>query len=96
MVHRGFRYLGIAEGVSFLLLLGIAMPLKYLWGEAAMVRIVGMAHGVLFLGYVLFAFLLSDREEWPTKKLLLALAASVLPLGTFLFDWKFLRKAAVQ
>ena len=46
------RSVGILEAISFLLLLGIAMPLKYAFGQPEMVRIVGMAHGVLWILYV--------------------------------------------
>ncbi|MGB0788445.1 MAG: DUF3817 domain-containing protein, partial [Marinirhabdus sp.] len=48
---KTFRIISVLEAVSFLLLLGIAMPLKYIWGSPEMVRIVGAAHGVLFLAY---------------------------------------------
>ena len=46
------RVIGLLEGISFLVLLGVAMPLKYVWDEPQAVRGVGMAHGVLFLAYV--------------------------------------------
>ena len=48
---RTLRILGNVEGVSYLLLLGVAMPLKYAFGLPLAVKIVGMAHGVLFLAY---------------------------------------------
>ena len=85
-----FRYTGWLEGISFLGLLGIAMPLKYAYGMPEAVSVVGMAHGVLFMVYVALAFGLSDQENWPRRKLGYAVLASVLPLGTFVFDRKFL------
>ena len=80
------------EGASFLLLLFVAMPLKYMAGEPGMVRVVGMAHGVLFVLY-LFAVLQAHLAyRWPlTRSLMLALA-SVLPFGPFWVDARILRK----
>jgi integral membrane protein len=63
-------------------------------GEPGMVRVVGMAHGLLFLAYVGAAFALYDREEWPVKKLGWALLASLLPFGPFVFEARGLRKPA--
>jgi integral membrane protein len=87
-----FRYTGWLEGLSYLLLLGVAMPLKYVWGDPSWVRVVGMAHGLLFIAYVGMAFVLYDRENWSIKKLVYAMIASVLPFGPFVFDAKFLDK----
>jgi integral membrane protein len=77
------RAVGFLEGISFLLLLGIAMPLKYLAHEPAAVRIVGMAHGVLFVLYVLLVLQVSLEHSWSWRKALLALVVSVVPFGTF-------------
>lgn len=77
------RVVGFLEGVSFLVLLGIAMPLKYLFAQPEAVRIVGMAHGVLFVAYVLLVLQVSIERSWSWKKALLALAVSVVPFGTF-------------
>lgn len=85
-----FRYTGWLEGGSYLLLLLIAMPLKYVWGDPSWVRVVGMAHGLLFIAYVGLAFVLYDREDWSLKKLAYALAASLLPFGPFVFDARYL------
>lgn len=66
------------------------MPLKYAYGQPEMVSKVGMAHGVLFLAYLGLAWGVADEERWPRRQLLWALVASVLPLGTIVFDRKFL------
>lgn len=71
------------------MLLGIAMPLKYIWGQALAVRIVGMAHGILFLCYCAFAFALAVRDGWGAKTLAFAWIASILPFGPFVFDRYF-------
>src|SRR5690606_32019581 len=64
-IHRGggvmrglFKYTGWFEGLSYLLLLGVAMPIKYVWGDPSWVSAVGMAHGLLFLAYIGLAFAL--------------------------------------
>ena len=74
------------EGVSFLLLLGVAMPLKYLTGEPLMVRIVGSAHGLLFLMFVAAVFEAGFKLRWPLRLIAFALVSSVLPFGPFVFD----------
>ena len=88
------RVVGWWEGVSFLVLLGVAMPLKYFAGEPAAVRVVGMAHGVLFLLYVLAAIHAAVNYKWPWKRTALVLAASVLPAGPFIVDARVLREEA--
>ena len=52
-----FKWVARAEGISFLVLLFVAMPLKYIWDDPSWVRIVGMAHGVLFVAYIAWALL---------------------------------------
>jgi len=86
-----FRTVGILEALSFLILLGIAMPLKYMMDMPEATRHPGMIHGVLFLAYIALAFQRSDAEDWPKQRLTLALVASVLPFGTLVFDRKYLR-----
>jgi len=67
------------------------MPLKYLAGRPEMVRVVGMAHGLLFVAFVFAVLQVAFEYRWPLKRALAALAASVLPLGTFIFDARVLR-----
>lgn len=85
-----FRYAGWLEGGSYLLLLGVAMPLKYVWGQPEMVRTVGMAHGLLFLVYVGLAVAMHSSQKWPRRTLLWALLASLLPCGPFVFERKWM------
>ncbi|HEX6036768.1 DUF3817 domain-containing protein [Longimicrobium sp.] len=80
------RLIGIVEGISFLLLLGAAMPLKYLAGQPQMVSVVGAAHGALWLLYVAAVFPAAAANRWPLGRVAAALAASVLPFGPFVFD----------
>lgn len=83
---RRLRLLGLIEGISFLLLLGIAMPLKYLAGMPLAVRVVGMAHGVLWVLYVGAAIWIAVSLNWGASHTLRVLLASVLPAGPFFID----------
>jgi integral membrane protein len=89
------RILGIAEGISFLVLMGIAMPLKYFAGYPEAVKITGWAHGVLFVLFIFGAYLAYHQYNWPFRKLALACVAAFVPFGTFVFDAR-LKKDAHQ
>jgi integral membrane protein len=80
------RKVGFLEGVSLLILLFIAMPLKYIWGEPGAVKIVGWIHGALFVFFMLLVLRVYDQHNWPFKKVILAFIAAFLPFGTFVFD----------
>ena len=85
------RLTGILEGISFIVLLAIAMPLKYMAGKPEMVSIVGMAHGVLFVLYIILTVVAKIQYPWSWKKMFLLWGASVLPFGTLYADYKVLR-----
>ncbi len=87
-----FRGISLLEGLSLLALLFVAMPLKYVWGNPEYVRIVGMAHGLLFVAYILFAIMTKFELNWKVKTLLIVFAASIIPFGTFYVDKKYLSK----
>jgi integral membrane protein len=91
---RVFRMIALAEGVSFLTLLFIAMPMKYFMGMPEVVRIVGSIHGVLFVLYVGLLAMIHFRQRWSFTFSLYALIASVIPFGTFMLD-KHLREKEV-
>lgn len=78
-----FRLVAFWEGLSFLVLLLIAMPLKYGLGLPQGVRVVGMAHGVLFLAYLLTLMTAALDQGWGLKRVTLAFLASLVPGGTF-------------
>jgi len=82
------RVVGILEGISFLVLLGIAMPLKYLANLPHTVAVVGGIHGGLFIIYVALALLSTLVFRWPLWRLGQAVVASLVPAGTFWFDRK--------
>ncbi|MEP3836935.1 MAG: DUF3817 domain-containing protein [Algibacter sp.] len=86
-----FRIVALLEGVSYLLLLFIATPIKYMSGNPEYVKLLGMPHGVLFMLYVVLAFLLMKDMKWTNKTLLIVLIASVIPFGTFYIEKKYLK-----
>ncbi len=85
------RLTGILEGLSFIILLAIAMPLKYLAGRPEMVSIIGMAHGILFVLYVFLTAQAKFQYHWSWRKMILLWIASVVPFGTFYADYTVLR-----
>lgn len=78
-----FKRIAFWEGVSYLVLLFIAMPLKYFFDSPAAVRYVGMAHGVLFIAYVMLLVLNWSDRGWSFKKAVLYFLASLFPFATF-------------
>ncbi|MBL6766466.1 MAG: DUF3817 domain-containing protein [Verrucomicrobiae bacterium] len=80
------RLIGLVEGVSFLLLLFVAMPLKYLAGQPMAVRVTGMAHGALFVAYVLTLIRVWAAHDWPLKRVCGFFFAGLLPFGPFIID----------
>ena len=88
------RLVGMAEGISLLVLLGIAMPLKYLAGRPEMVRLIGWAHGVLFVLFIIMVLFAYHEKNWPLKKVVFAFLAAFLPFGTFVFDAQLKKEEA--
>ena len=86
-----FRLLGIVEGISFLLILGVTMPLKYAYDTPGPNKVLGMAHGVLFIAYCFYALSWKWERGWSWGKLGLAWLASVVPFGTFAADYYLFR-----
>lgn len=87
-----FRAISFIEGVSFLLLLGIAMPLKYFADLPMLVTIVGWIHGVLFVLYIAAVAHVTLTDGWSLKRVAGALIASLLPFGPFVFDARLRRE----
>ena len=82
------RLVGLLEGISFLLLLFVAMPMKYMWGNPILVKYVGMGHGALFVAFLAVLFIVCEKQKWSLKIFLMGLVASILPFAPFLFDRK--------
>lgn len=85
------RIIAFLEGISLIILLAIAMPLKYYANNPEPVKIIGMAHGILFIFYVINVIYAQLTLSWTYKKTALALIASIIPFGTFYADKKLFR-----
>ena len=82
------RILAFVEGISFLVLLFITMPLKYMFHNPEPNKMFGLVHGLLSIMYVLAVIQVKIEQNWAMKKTCLALVASVIPFGTFWADKK--------
>ena len=87
---KSFKIISVLEALSFLILLGIAMPLKYMAGIPEPVSIFGMAHGILFILYILGALVMKKKKNWPLQTLLIVILCSILPFGPFYVERKYL------
>ena len=85
-----FRIVAFLEGISYILLMTIGLYFKYQLDNESYVKILGMPHGVLFILYILIAFLLKENENWTGKDFRIILLASLIPFGTFYIDRKYL------
>lgn len=86
-----FRMVALLEGISYIVLLTIAMPLKYMMGMPMPVKIVGWLHGALFVYYMFCLLQVFIDRRWPVSKAALAFVVSLIPFATFWFDGR-LRK----
>lgn len=84
--EKRFKWISLAEGLSFLLLLGIAMPLKYGFDMPLAVKYLGWVHGALFVVYMYVVFPTALSLKWSLGRIFFALVAGVLPFGPFIFD----------
>lgn len=90
-----FRLVSLLEGVSFLLLLFVAMPLKYQMGVPQAVTVMGWAHGLLFIAYVSMAMNLSNRQGWSGMFSTMVVLAGMVPFACFFLE-KRLKKEVPQ
>ena len=87
-----FRIIAFLEGVSYILLMSFGLYFKYQLGDPSYVKLLGMPHGLLFISYLILAFLIKDDENWKSKDFRIVILASVIPFGTFYIDQKYLQK----
>ena len=87
-----FRIVSFLEGVSFILLMTIGLYFKYQLNDDRYVKLLGMPHGLLFVIYIILAYLLRKEEDWNTKDFTIVLFASVIPFGTFYIERKYFKK----
>ncbi|TBN06585.1 DUF3817 domain-containing protein [Hyunsoonleella flava] len=88
-----FRVVAFLEGVSYILLLFIATPIKYLANDPQYVKLLGMPHGLLFVAYIAMAFVIKNDFKWNNKTFATVLLAAIIPFGTFYIDRKYLKTA---
>lgn len=86
-----FRIIAFLEGISYLLLLFVAVPIKYLNSDPQYVKLLGMPHGLLFVAYIVLAIWLKPDFKWIQKDFIIVLVASVIPFGTFYVEKKYLK-----
>jgi len=86
-----FRFIAQLEGLSYILLIFVAVPVKYSLGNPTYVKLLGMPHGILFVAYIGFAFYFKEEQNWSMKTLTIILLSSIMPFGTFYVDNKYLR-----
>lgn len=84
-----FKVISFFEGLSYILLLFIGVPLKYFASNPIVVKFLGMPHGVLFLAYIVIALLIRGSMNWNGKTTMIVLVASILPFGTFYINKKY-------
>ena len=85
---KSLRVVGFLEGLSFLVLLTVCMPLKYLKNIPEPTTYIGMLHGLLFMLYVLLVLIVGVRKDWSYNLIFYLLIASILPCGTFVAEYK--------
>jgi integral membrane protein len=83
-----FRIIAFLEGLSYVLLLFIAVPIKYLNNDPSYVKMLGMPHGLLFMGFIALAIVLRTDNQWIKNNFFMVLMASVIPFGTFVVEKK--------
>ena len=91
---RHFRLAALLEGWSYLVLLFVAMPLKYAAGMPLAVRVVGSIHGLLFIVFMATLYRVLVRRDWPIRRAFRAFLCSIVPFGAFVFDRSLRREMA--
>lgn len=89
------RILALLEGISYLLF-ALTMPLKYVYEMPMPNKIVGMAHGFLFIAYCIMVFVVNQERKWSFLTNIWAYLASLIPFGTFVVDAKIFKKEQVK
>jgi integral membrane protein len=89
-----FRIIAFFEGVSYILLLFIATPIKYFGDDPQYVKMLGMPHGILFMLYIILAYMLKMENEYFKQYFKHVLLAAIIPFGTFILDRKLAKALA--
>jgi integral membrane protein len=87
------RVISYLEGISYILLLFIAVPIKYYANDPSLVKLLGMPHGLLFVAFVILSFVNSKKYNWSFIKTIVVLISSIIPFGTFYVDYKYFKSS---
>ena len=71
--------------------MSIGLYFKYFLADPRYVKLLGMPHGLLFISYLILAFLIKNNQKWTKKNVFIIMLAAIIPFGTFYIDWKYLR-----
>lgn len=85
------RIMGFLEGISLIILVFIAVPMKYWLHDESLTKMLGPVHGALFLLFLLNACSAGIEQKWKVKTIGMILASCFIPFGTFYVDYKFLK-----
>lgn len=86
------RIIGFLEGISLIVLIFIAVPMKYGYNDGSLTKMLGPIHGTLFLLFLLNAFSTGIEQKWKARTTGMILVSCFIPFGTFYVDYKFLKK----
>lgn len=93
---KTLRILALAEGISLLLLFFIAMPLKYAFARPEAVEVIGLIHGLLFIGYSFYLLYMGIQKDWSKKVMAISFVSAFIPAGTFYADKKYFKPYSEQ
>ena len=85
------RVISYLEGISYISLLFIAVPIKYYANDPSLVKLLGMPHGLLFVAFVILSLVNSKKYNWSFIKTIVVLISSIIPFGTFYVDYKYFK-----
>ena len=85
------RIISYLEGISYVLLLFIAVPIKYYANDPSLVKLLGMPHGLLFVAFVIVSLMNCKKYNWSFIKTVFVLISSIIPFGTFYVDYKYFK-----
>ena len=88
---KTLRVISNLEGISYILLLFIAVPIKYYANDPSLVKLLGMPHGLLFVAFVILSLVNSKKYNWSFIKTIVVLISSIIPFGTFYVDFKYFK-----
>ena len=91
-----FLWIGRGEGVSFLILVFIAMPFKYALDMPLLVKYFGWAHGLLFMAYVAQLVIVAFKMKWDLLEVIFGFVAALLPFGPFVYERRLAKQNATE